>query len=140
MEYISVGKVVLPNKPLSNIELIDAAHELKIPNFRGVFLRDTLPKKPKSNMECGILNLDDSSGTGTHWVGWYKCRNQKYYFDSYGLQPPQEILKYLRSPILYNTEQVQQADQVFCGHLCLYVLKEITDGKDMQDVINNLYM
>lgn len=28
---ISVGEVVLPNKPLSNIELLDSARELKIP-------------------------------------------------------------------------------------------------------------
>ena len=44
---ISVGNLVLPNKPLSNIELLEAARTLKIPNFRGVSLRDTLPKKPK---------------------------------------------------------------------------------------------
>ena len=37
--------------------------------FRRVFLRDTLPKKAKLN-ECGILNLDSSSGDGTHWVVW----------------------------------------------------------------------
>ena len=58
---IAVGKVVLPNKPLSNIELMNAAAELKIPNFRGVFLRDTLPKRAKGK-ECGILNLDSSDG------------------------------------------------------------------------------
>ena len=62
---------MLPNKPLSNIELLEAARKLKIPNFRGVSLRDILPKKPKKK-ECGILNLDDTSGLGTHWVAWYK--------------------------------------------------------------------
>ena len=71
---ISVGKVVLPNKPLSNIELIDSAQKLKIPNFRGIYLRDTLPDKPKRK-ECGILNLDSSDGGGTHWVAWYKNGN-----------------------------------------------------------------
>ena len=33
---ISVGSLVLPNKPLSNIELLEAARKLKIPNFRGL--------------------------------------------------------------------------------------------------------
>ena len=37
---ISVGNLVLPNKPLSNIELLEAARKLKIPNFKGVSLRD----------------------------------------------------------------------------------------------------
>ena len=95
---IAVGKVVLPNKPLSNFELINAAQELKIRNFRGVFLRDILPNKPRKK-ECGILNLDDTTGSGTHWVAWYKDNNDKYYFDSYGLQPPVELVRYLKSPI-----------------------------------------
>ena len=42
---------------------------LSLYEFKGVFLRDTLPKKAKLN-ECGILKLDSSSGDGTHWVMW----------------------------------------------------------------------
>ena len=135
---ISVGNLVLPNKPLSNLELLEAARKLKIPNFRVVSLRDTLPKKPKKK-ECGILNLDDTSGLGTHWVAWYKNGDEKNYFDSYGLQPPNELIDYLKSPILYNTEQLQPYDQVFCGHLCLYVLKQLGGGQHLQDIINSLY-
>ena len=44
---ILVDSVVLPNKPLSNLEIIDAANNLSLDGFRGVFLRDTLPKKSK---------------------------------------------------------------------------------------------
>ena len=135
---ISVENVVLPNKPLSNIELVDAAQKLKIPYFRGVYLRDTLPMKTKRK-ECGILNLDSSDGTGTHRVAWYKNDKARYYFDSYGLQPPNELVDYLHSPILYNTERVQPKDQVFCGHLCLYVLKHLGEGQHLQDIINSLY-
>ena len=58
---ILVDGVVLPNKPLSNLEIIDAAKKLSLYRFRGIFLRDTLPTKTKLN-ECGILNLDSSSG------------------------------------------------------------------------------
>ena len=36
----------------------------------GVF-RGTFPEKQKLN-ECSILNLDSSSGDGTHWVMWFK--------------------------------------------------------------------
>ena len=42
---ILVDSVVLPNKPLSNLEIIDAAKKLSLDGFRRVFLRDTLPKK-----------------------------------------------------------------------------------------------
>ena len=135
---ISVGNLVLPNKPLSNIELLEAARKLKIPNFRGVSLRDALPTTPKKK-ECGILNLDDTTGSGTHWVAWYKNGTEKKYFDSYGLQPPNELVDYLAPSILYNTERVQPYDQVFCGHLCLYVLKQLGGGQHLQDIINSLY-
>ena len=64
---ILVDSVVLQNKPLSNLEIIGAVKKLSQYGFRGVFLRDTLSTKTKLN-ECGILNLDSSSGDGTHWV------------------------------------------------------------------------
>jgi len=134
---ISVEGVVLPDKPLTNVELQNVATELGIPNFRGVFQRDALPKRSRKE-ECGILNLDDSLGGGSHWTAWFKTSNEKRYFDSFGIQPPLELVQYLKPPIYYNTEEVQPRDQVFCGHLCLYVLKELSKGRDLQEIINTL--
>ena len=88
---ILVDSVTLPNKPLSNLEIINAAKKLSLYEFRGVFLRDNNSKKTKLN-ECGILNLDSSSGNGTHWVMWFKKGKDKFYFDSYGVQPPSELI------------------------------------------------
>ena len=62
---ISIKNVMLPNKPLSNSELKDAAKRLKISSFSGVFLLDTLPRKPNKK-ECGKVNFDKSGGPGTH--------------------------------------------------------------------------
>jgi len=136
---INVEGVVLPNVPLTNLQLIDAAKKLKIDKFRGVFVRDELPKKPRTT-ECGILNLDDSKGNGTHWMAWIKRGNEKFCFDSYGLPPPTELLKYLRGSTLYNSERVQPGDETFCGHLCLYVLKKaMNDGREFQEIVNDLY-
>ena len=120
---ISVEGVVLPNKPLTNVELLNATNKLGIPNFRGVFQRDALPKRSRKG-ECCILNLDDSLGGGSHWTAWYACAYARggvhYYFDSFGIQPPVELVEYLKPPIFYNTEEVQPRDQVFCGHLCTF--------------------
>ena len=135
---ISVKNVILPNKPLSNFELEDAVGKLKIPCFRGVFLLDNLPRKPNKK-ECGIVNFDESGGPGTHWVAWYKNGKTKIYFDSYGVQPPLEVIKYLGSPIHNNTDQLQPSGEVFCGHLCLYVLKELNEGREFLDILNKLF-
>ena len=77
-----------------------------------MFLRDTIHKKPKLN-EYGVLNLDSSSGDGTHWVMWFKKGKAKFYFDSYGVQPPSELIAYLKSPTFCNSERVQQNGEVF---------------------------
>ena len=122
---------------MSNFELQDAAKRLKIPSFKGVFY--TLPKKPNKK-ECGIVNFDKSGGPGTHWVAWYKNGKTKMYFDSYIVQPANEVVEYLKSPIRYNTDQLQPAGKVFCGHLCLYVLKELGMGHEFQSVLNNFFL
>ena len=47
----------IPDKPLTNFELLNYVKELDIPNFRGVFMRDTLPAVPHK-IECGIVNFN----------------------------------------------------------------------------------
>ena len=101
---VSIKNIRLPNKPLNNLELEDAVKKLKIPSFIGVFLLDTLPEKPNKK-KCGILNFIKSGGPGTHWVAWYKNGKTKICFDSYGVQPPIEVIQYLGKPIHYNTDQ-----------------------------------
>ncbi|KAF0701799.1 Uncharacterized protein FWK35_00030099, partial [Aphis craccivora] len=60
-------------------------------NKGNVFSRDSLPKKPHV-IECGILNLDISSGGGSHWVAFHKNKDKVIYFDSFGdISPPIEL-------------------------------------------------
>ena len=125
----------LPDKVLSNFDLEKVAKDF--PFWRGIFSRDQLPKKP-NRRECGILNLDSVDGPGSHWVAWYKNKGTKYYFDSYGIQPPEEMHKYLKSPILYNSIQIQELGDYICGHLCIYVLEELNDGKDLLPIVLKL--
>ena len=86
-----------------------------------------------------MVNFDKSGGPGMHWVSWYKNGKTKIYFDSYGVRPPLEVAEYLGSLIHYNTDQLQPAGQVFCGHLCLYVLKQLSTGHEFQKVLNKLF-
>jgi len=138
MSDIDVEGLILSSKPLSNFDLNEAAKKLKINHFRVTFVRDELPNKPRLH-ECGILNTGDSSTDGYHWICWYKARKTKLSFDSYGLPPPVELIDYLKNPVYYNSERLQFGNSVFCGHLCLYVLKKLGDGYNMQDIVNSLW-
>lgn len=93
-----------------------------IPYFRGVFMRDSLPRIPREK-ECGIVNLDNSTNNGTHWVAYAKIKDKIEYFDSYGnLRPPKELLKYLGLKIQYNYIDYQKNHPFNCGHLCIQFL------------------
>lgn len=95
--------------------------ELGIASFRGVFMRDQLPKKSKLH-ESGIVNLDISKNPGTHWVAYVKRGHIVHYYDSFGVtSAPPELIRYWgkNCTILGNTTQEQSIDQVICGHLCL---------------------
>ena len=77
--FIMKNKVVREfrrnSKPLTNYEITHLAKELKIKNFRGVFMRDTLPGKVSPwAVECGIVNLDVSKNKETHWACYHRMR------------------------------------------------------------------
>jgi hypothetical protein len=142
MNDILVEGIILPDKPLSNFELLDAVNKLKIKNFRGIFMRDELSQKPNKK-ECGILNLDDTGNNppgnnGTHWVCWFCADKINYYFDSFGLSPPLEIQQYLRGQIEINISQVQPFGTNICGHLCLYILNKLSNGEKLKNIIGTL--
>jgi hypothetical protein len=65
--------------------------------------------------ECGIVNLDDETGDGTHWTAYKKVGNR-----------PLELTEYLSSKgsckIVYNHQNLQSFKAVNCGHLCLKFL------------------
>ena len=88
---------------MSNFDIINWVKELKIKNFDGVFNKDS--RQWASN--CGILNLDSDNGPGKQWA----CYVDSFYFDPFGLPPPENILFIER----YNTPQYQQKKKDICS-------------------------
>ena len=132
---------------LSNFDILKIAKYLEIPYFKGVFTRDQLPEKLE-NKESGIVNFNTSKEPGSHWVAYFRDGNQKIYFDSFGQVIPTEIQKYLKTkeeyqnnlPVIQrNTDIVQEPNTVNCGHLCLYVLDNLSKGLNFQEIINSLW-
>ena len=82
------------NKPLSNFDLEGWIDKLGIKHFRSIYSRDALPQSTHKK-ECGIVNLDDIEGQGTHWVCYRNLeKNLVEYFDPFGLIMPYEIRDY----------------------------------------------
>lgn len=117
----------LPERPLTNYDIIEYIKQIKIPHFRGVYMRDNLPKSGPKKNECMIINHDSVENPGTHWTSYVKTDKNVYYFDSYGkLPPPLELMNYLGSGcnIYCNYKRFQKFGTVICGHLCLQFLYE----------------
>ena len=96
-----------------------------IPYFRGIFMRNSLPKKPLYR-ECGIINLDSKKNPGTHWTAYRKIGNKVTYFNSFGdLKPPKEVIKYFgkKATIAYNKRRYQSFRSNKCGMYCVKFLK-----------------
>jgi len=110
----------MPSHALSDVELRYFAREARIKSFRGVYMRDTLPRRPLK-YEKAIINLDSLEGDGTHWVCYSKMNNLVQYYDSFGnLPPPLEFMKYMKNcEINFNRDSEQKENTVICGHLCI---------------------
>ena len=91
-------------------------------------MRDNLPaQSTRTTNESGIMNLNKSNEPGSHWICWYCNGKNKYVFDSFGLDVPIELQKYLKSHnefiknkavIRRNAIVVQHVNTRECGRLC----------------------
>ena len=77
----------MPTHPLTNFEI--QKYYQNEPRFNGVYSRDNLPEIKDGGY---VINLDEYSDIGTHWVALYVNNNSVTYFDSFGVEHiPKEI-------------------------------------------------
>ena len=123
----------LKTTPISNFEIMKWIKYFSIKNFK-VISRDEI--KNIKNNNSYIVNLDDTKGPGTHWIGLYYKKNQILYFDCFGLKPPQELLN-LKIEYIYNSTQYQNLYSTTCGYFSLYFINEI-HKRSFVDVVQPL--
>ena len=91
--------------------------------FNGVCSRDNLPNKIKDG--AYVINLDEYSDNGTHWIALYVKNNVVTYFDSFGVEHiPKEIIKFINGPsqnknIMTNIFRIKPYDSIMCGYFCI---------------------
>ena len=80
----------MPHHPLINFEIQKYYRNKQ--KFNRVCYRDNLSNKLKDG--AYIINLDENSDIGTHWVVLYVKNNDVNYFDFFGVEHiPKEIIK-----------------------------------------------
>jgi hypothetical protein len=105
--------------------------------FLGVFARDQLPFKPKYP-SCFIINTDDSSKQGKHWLAFYYDSNgDAMFFDSFGMHPVfYKLTSYLNRTSRnwsFNSIQYQSFNTKTCGYFAFIFLLLKCRGIDIND-------
>ena len=115
---------------MSNFDLLEWYQYLKIP-IKNFLSRDgNVPHNHK--LALFIYNLEPSYMNGSHWVATYVKDNVINYFDSFGMQPFQELVDHAKRknlPLLHQNQQIQNLYTTTCGYFCLYFLNEMHKGK-----------
>jgi len=141
------GLMTNPEDALTNTEIDKIMAKYR--DYHGTFPKDHFYKviseiKPQTRGGA-ILNLDDSSKPGSHWVGvFYDGRPQGShsveYFDSFGRQPPSDIMSDLKRipkkleagqhlKLKVNGVGKQHPDTVSCGYHAINYLLNRFRGK-----------
>lgn len=124
-------------EPLSNGEIDVILKNVK--GFKGTLAKDQFKGKIKP-LECGVINMDDSTGPGTHYIAYYNSPESEfvYYYDSYAVYPPKNIEKYLLTSgktIAYNNSQHQDIGSVICGYYCIMFIICLSKRVDFYDFL-----
>ena len=85
------------------------------PRFNGVYCINNLPNKIKDG--AYVINLDEYSNIGTHWIALYTFNNNVSYFNSFGVERiAKEIKKFIGNKnIQSNIFKMQAYNSVTCG-------------------------
>ena len=111
------------------------------PRFNGVYSRDYLPElcsTEKIKDGAYVINIDEYSDIGTHWVTLYVNNKTVTYLGSTGVEHiPKEIKKLIGNKnIIANIFRIQAYDSVMCGYFCIGFIDFMFNGNSLTDFTN----
>ena len=113
--------------PLTNFEI--QKYYQNDPRFNGVYSRDNLTKIKDG---VYIINLDEYSDIGTHWVALYVHNDDVPYFDSFGIEHiPKEIKAFINRSLSITTNifRVQAYNSIMSGYFSIVFIDFMLKGK-----------
>ena len=124
----------MPPHPLTNFEI--RKYYQNEPRFNGVYCRDNLPERSSAKIKNGayVINLDEYSDIGTHWIALYLYNNNVTYYDSFGAELKAFIDRSLS--ITANIFRIQAFDSIMCGYFCIGFITFMLAGKTLTEFTN----
>ena len=124
----------MPPHPLTNFKIIKYYENES--RFNGVYSRDNLPNKIKDGSQ--VINLDEYSDIGTHWIALYVKYNGITYCDSFGVEHiSKEIKAFIKNRnIKTNMFRIQAYDSIICGYFCIGFIDFMLKGKTLTEYTN----
>ena len=97
-----------------------------------------LLKIVKSLEDKYVINLDEYSNIGTHWIVLYVNSKTVTYFDSFGIEHiPKEVKKFIGNEnIITNIYRIQNYDSVMCGYFCIGFIDYMLMDKSLTEYTN----
>ena len=95
-----------------------------------------LPNKIKDR--AYVINVDEYSDIGTHWIALYVNNKTVTYFDSFGVEHRlKEVKKFIGNRnIISNVYRIQNYDSIMCGYFCIGFIDYMFKGKSLTDYTN----
>ena len=124
----------MPPHPLTNFEI--QKYYQNEPRFNGVYCRDNLLERSSAKIKNGayVINLDEYSDIGTHWIALYLYNNNVTYYDSFGVELKAFIDRSLS--ITANIFRIQAFDSIMCGYFCIGFIDFMLAGKTLTEFTN----
>ena len=124
---------MLPH-PLTTFEI--QKHYQIQPRFNGVYSRNNL-KKIKDG--AYVVNLDEYSDNGTHWITLYIQNNDVTYFDVFRVEHiPKEIIAFIGNRnIKTNIYRIQAYDSIMSEYFCIALIDFMLAGKTLTEFTNH---
>ena len=120
--------------PFTNFEI--QVYYQNEPRFIGVYSRDSLPDKIRDG--AYVINLDEYSDIGTHWIALYVNNKTVTYSESFGIELiPKDVKTFIGNRnIVTNIYRIQNYDSVMYGYFCIGFINYVFKGRSLTDYTN----
>ena len=84
-----------------------------------------------------VVNLDEYSDIGTHWIALYVNTKTVTYFDSFGVEHiPKGIKKFINKNVITNIFRIQTYDSVMSRYFCVGFIDFMFKSNSLTDFTN----